>query len=498
MMKNSTICFLAFAVCLGLASTATSAEPGDLLQTFVNPNPSIKGPSPQEGPVVQVRPTVAAVGKNLAVGFPCDDTFGTDAGIVYFFETRSGEVLRMFKSPNPTRGGSFGCSLAVVGNRLLIGACQESPRNKPRRAGIAYVFDASTGKLLHTLQKPAPAEGDCFGAPTVVFGGDFLVGCPYTRRKKAEALFLYDSSTGELLSAFREPDAAVGNRFGDAEVSIAAVGDDLLVGACDNDPKGEDTGVAYLFEGSTGKVIRTFHSPETDRGRGFAFAVAALEGNLLISDKNHVPPRADGGVVYLFDSVTGDVLRTFNNPAPAVDDGFGTSITVVDGNVLVGANHANVDGLNVGAVHLFDGSTGEHLRTFSNPTPAWDDFFGVMVVGFGKDFLIAAPYDDTAGPDAGALYLFKGGFSADFAAGEPTIEIHKTRTTRLYVRTSPPGASVSLDKRPIGKSDGLFTVPSGQHEVTLELPGHKTQTLRVKVAAGQITRVQAQLNRNPR
>ena len=74
----------------------------------------------------------------------------------------------------------------------------------------------------------------------------------------------------------------------------------------------------------------------------------------------------------------------------------------------------------------------------------------------------------------------------------------RTPTTRLYVRTTPPGASVSLDKRPIGKSDGLFTVPSGEHEVTLELPGHKTQTLRVKVAQGQITRVQAQLNRNPR
>jgi len=37
------------------------------------------------------------------------------------------------------------------------------------------------------------------------------------------------------------------------------------------------------------------------------------------------------------------VLRIFQNPAPAVDDLFGQSITVVDGNVLVGANHA--DGL---------------------------------------------------------------------------------------------------------------------------------------------------------
>jgi outer membrane protein assembly factor BamB len=483
--------------------TSASADPGDLLQTFVNPNPTINRPSPESGkfaPVYWSRPAVAAIGKKLAVGFPFDDTFGTDAGIVYLFDRRIGEVLRVLKSPNPTRGGSFGCSLAAVGNRLLIGACRESSPGKPRRAGATYVFDTSTGELLHALKKPAPAERDCFGSSARAFGANFLVGCPCddTGATDAGALFLYDSSTGELLSAFRSPDPKVNVHFGGWGGSIAAAGDDLLVGVDDIDPKGQDTGAAYLFEGSTGKLIQTFRNPETDRGRGFAFTVAALEGNLLISDKNHCPPRADGGVVYLFDSVTGDVLRTFNNPTPAVDDGFGTSIAVVEGNVLVGANHANADGFNVGAAHLFDGSTGEHLHTFSNPTPAWDDYFGVSIEGLGKDFLITAPCDDTAGPDAGALYLFQGGSSSEFAVGEPEVTISNRATTRLYVRTSPPGASVFLDKRPIGTSNGLFIVPPGKYQVTFELPGHAELSLPVKVAEGQITRIEEQLKRNPR
>ncbi len=196
--------------------------------------------------------------------------------------------------------------------------------------------------------------------------------------------------------------------------------------------------------------------------------------------------------------MTGGVLRTFHDPAPAVDDGFGTSIAVVDGNVLVGAHLANANGFNVGAAYLFDGSAGELLHTFANPTPAWKDYFGGTVMGLGKNIVITAAFDDTAGTDAGAVYLFEGGSSSEFAAGEPTVRLSKTPTTRLYVRTSPTGASVFVDKRLIGTSNGLFIVPPGEHKITLELPGHKTQTLHVKVAGAQITRLQAQLNRKPR
>jgi hypothetical protein len=489
MMKKTTICCLAWAFCLGLTPTLAIADPGDLLQTFVNPSPGTEPPSVKFFP----RPAVAAVGQNLLLGFPFDDTFGHDAGIAYLFDTRTGKVLRRFQSPNPVQGGTFGCAVAASGNRLLITARQETPPGKPKHTGAAYVFDASTGELLHTLQKPAPAEEDYFGWPVDVLGEGFLVGCAHddTGGKNAGAVFLYHSSTGELLWAFRKPQPKASDVFGG---TFAAVGSSLLVGPYADDKRGP----AYLFEGSTGKVLQTFPNPDPSRERGFGFAVAALEENVLIGDKNYHPPRADGGLVYLFDSVTGDVLRTFHNPAPAVNDNFGSAVAAVDGNVLVGAANANANGLNVGAAHLFDGSTGKLLHTFANPTPAWNDRFGIRVMGLGKNVVITAPFDDTAGTNAGAVYLFEGGSSAEFAAGKPTIIRSNTPTTRLYVRTSPPGASVFLDKRPIGTSNGLFIVPAGKHQLTLELPGHAHLSLPVKVAEGQITRIEAQLKRSPR
>ena len=208
MIKN-TICLLVFVVCLGVIHTPTIADPGDLLQTFVNPNPGNKPPSGKFYP----RPAVAAVGNNLVLGFPFDDTFGTDAGIAYLFDARTGNVLRMFTSPNPTQGGTFGCAVAAVGNKRLIGARRESPPGRTKPFGAAYVFDATTGELLHTLQKPSPAEEDYFGWPVCARGEVFLVGCDAddTGAKNAGAVFLFDGSTGELLWAFRKPQPKAGD-----------------------------------------------------------------------------------------------------------------------------------------------------------------------------------------------------------------------------------------------------------------------------------------------
>jgi hypothetical protein len=51
----------------------------------------------------------------------------------------------------------------------------------------------------------------------------------------------------------------------------------------------------------------------------------------------------------------GDLLRTFLNPTPDVDDYFGYSVGAVGNNVLVGAWQDNAGATNAGAAYLFDG-----------------------------------------------------------------------------------------------------------------------------------------------
>jgi hypothetical protein len=64
---------------------------------------------------------VAAVGDDILVGAPCDDTLGTDAGSAFLFDGTTGALLVTYDSPGPAPGDWFGSSLAAYGLDVAIG-----------------------------------------------------------------------------------------------------------------------------------------------------------------------------------------------------------------------------------------------------------------------------------------------------------------------------------------------------------------------------------------
>ena len=83
-----------------------------------------------------------------------------------------------------------------------------------------------------------------------------------------------------------------------------------------------------------------------------------------------------------------------------------------------------------------------------------------------------------------------GNASQPTPTASPTVETAATPKTRLYVKTLPPGATVTLDGRPLGPSDGLFIVPAGTGKVSVQFDGAAPQVQEVEIADGRITRVE--------
>lgn len=75
----------------------------------------------------------------------------------------------------------------------------------------------------------------------------------------------------------------------------------------------------------------------------------------------------------------------------------------------------------------------------------------------------------------------------------PPAKTSAERSTRIYVRTTPPGASIVLDGKELGTSDGLFLVPPGVRKITLEMDGYDPETKSLDVKDGWITRVEVQM-----
>ncbi len=77
----------------------------------------------------------------------------------------------------------------------------------------------------------------------------------------------------------------------------------------------------------------------------------------------------------------------------------------------------------------------------------------------------------------------------------PPVETSETPRTQLYVRTVPSGATIAVDGTPLGKSDALFIIPAGTHKLSISLDGRDAVARDVKVADGEVTRLELQLQK---
>jgi len=73
------------------------------------------------------------------------------------------------------------------------------------------------------------------------------------------------------------------------------------------------------------------------------------------------------------------------------------------------------------------------------------------------------------------------------ASPPPEIRLEEKASTRIFVRTVPPGAKIVLDGKPLGQSDGLFLVPPGVRRITVERDGFDPVVHEIDVREGRIT-----------
>jgi hypothetical protein len=175
-------------------------------------------------------------------------------------------------------------------------------------------------------------------------------------------------------------------------------------------------GHAYLFDTATGALLQTFNDPTPTDDDNFGEAVA-LDGNrALIGAPNDDTLDFNNGQAHVFDTTTGVLLQTFDDPTPTSagvfgGDRFGTAVALEGNHALIGAPGDGTHGENVGQAHLFDVGTGALLQTFDDPTPTsggllGGDRFGRSLTLNGNHALIGAPLHTTLDGSVGQAHLF--------------------------------------------------------------------------------------------
>jgi hypothetical protein len=147
----------------------------------------------------------------------------------------------------------FGDSVGISGNYAIVGASSEDDAGGTT-SGKAYIFNVATGALLHTLDNPnafGTSLNDYFGDSVRISGNYAIVGAfleDESAGGNSGKAYIFNVTTGALLHTLDNPnayDTSASDEFG---YSLAIDGNYAIVGArLEDDSGGSASGKAYIF-----------------------------------------------------------------------------------------------------------------------------------------------------------------------------------------------------------------------------------------------------------
>lgn len=361
-----------------------------------------------------------AVGAGLVVvGTPrFDGLAGADSGRAWVFDAVTGAELFELVPTDGAAGDEFGQAVAIAGTTVAVGASRHdlSALNE----GAVYLFDATTGLQTAKLVAADGLGGDQFGISLALRGDRLLVGAPFrdTVGANAGGAYLFEVSTGTQLAVLAPADAAAGDRFG---WSVDLTDELAVMGAPMADPLGDKSGKAYLFDATTHAELFTLVAPDGAEDDEFGIAVALGDRVAAVGAWQHDARGPDSGAAYLYDVATGAWRAKLEGTVPDGPDPsgvkFGAAVDAEGDVVLVGALSDNsfvepgqphLGG--TGAAYAFDGPSARLLDKLVADDGVGGDSFGEAVALSDEHVVVGARYADAGAPgndNHGAAYVFE-------------------------------------------------------------------------------------------
>jgi hypothetical protein len=392
-------CFLLLICALHATAMVAHAAPGDEIRKFANPNPVIQD---------YYGDSIAASGSYVVIGNYRDSAAAQESGEFYVFDGPSGAVLHRIKNPTPSARDEFGAALSITGDDIYVSARLDDAGGNDN--GIVYGYSALTGARTRTFLNPTSASNDWFGQSSTILNDLLVVGAPGNDTDgvdRSGAVYMFNRSTGDLLQTILNPSPAMEDHFG---LAVAPLGTNLIVGAVGEDRGDFRSGAAYLFNGLTGQLLQTFENPAPEKNGNMGIAVAGTTENLVAVGAASDDTRArDAGAVYVFDALTGRHVSTLFDPTPFDNEAFGHTVTAVGRHVVVGNYFDDRAYVSFGgSVDIFDPVSGQLLAVFRPAGSGPRGTIGFAVAGYGNDILAGAAANDDLAPAAGTVFLFEG------------------------------------------------------------------------------------------
>jgi len=307
----------------------------------------------------------------------------------------------------------FGISVATAADTIFVAAVPT--RNGTREAATVDVFQRRQSSWVRTGVLPVPEVSveEVFGVSMATDGDTLVVGAQFADRKGDDSGLAYVfERTGEqwhpatVLSA---SDAAAGDQFG---LTVSVSGGTIAVGARLVDSGGRDAGATYVFarRGGTWQQIEKLMASDARAGDLFG-RVSVDRNTMLVTADLNDDRGVNAGKAYALENrngtwvEVGTILPSDGNGG----DEFGVSVALANETAVFGAAGSKARGADSGAAYLFERQDGRWAQ-MTRLTPddgAPGQMFGFAVAASRDTIVAGAPNHSGNGKRAGAAYVFE-------------------------------------------------------------------------------------------
>jgi hypothetical protein len=300
-------------------------------------------------------------------------------------------------------GDGFGDAVAMSAETVVIGARADADKGFASGSAYFYALDAGGWTLQNKVTASDGAFGDQFGWSVDIDGDSAVIGAYLEdpRGTNSGSAYVFTRTNGVWTEQMKltAPDGAAGDQFGYA---VGISGDTVVVGAIDDDDAGTSSGAAYVFVRSGAVWSYQAKLTASDAGAGDQLGRAvAISGDTVVVGAWHDDDiGADAGAAYVF-TRTGSLwsqqeklLDALGNPG----DEFGSSVDVDGDSAVVGAWSADQYACpNCGAAHVFQrigASWSEQDGLVPTEVITPSDYLGTSVSISGDLVIVGSPGDD--------------------------------------------------------------------------------------------------------
>jgi len=298
--------------------------------------------------------SVSLDGAYLAVANP------TREKIYTYFDNGPGFVPLAAPLEAPLPNIDFGGAIAQSGTTLVAGC-----RAANGYIGRVYVYVYNAGwNLQQVIDPPDGAANDQFGLSVALDGDRLIVGAPSHQHAGAPggAAYIYNRSgtTWTLASELNVPGASSTDQLGN---SVDVSGDTAVVGApgFDDGATGDPNyGIAYVYT-LDGTWTRTdILEPAVHQSPSLFGNAVAIDGDTILSGAWGYDGGAWGGSVFAYaraNDIFFDQVELIHPAQAAPFTSFGSAVGISGTQFVIGARHYDgAAGDTQGAVYLYDGA----------------------------------------------------------------------------------------------------------------------------------------------